>query len=43
MDLITVSHAIMKDTQDIPACIAAIKHVLISRVIKKRYIELQTK
>ena len=43
MDLITVNNVIMKDTQDIPACIAAIKHLLIYRVIKKRYIELQTK
>ena len=35
MDLITDSDAIMKDTQAIPSCIATIKHLLISRVIKK--------
>ena len=26
----------MKDTMDIPACIAAVKHLLISRVIKNK-------
>ena len=36
MDHITDSDAITKDTQDIPACIAAIKYLLISRLIKKR-------
>jgi len=36
MDLTTDSDAIMKDTQAIPSCIATIKHLLISRVIKKR-------
>ena len=35
MDLITDSDAIMKDTQAIPSCITTIKHLLISRVIKK--------
>ena len=33
MDIITDSDTNMNYTQDIPACIAAIKHSLISRVI----------
>ena len=36
IDLFTDSDAIMKSTVHIPACIGAIKHLLISSVIKKR-------
>ena len=38
----TDSDAIMNHTIDIPSCIATIKDLLISRVIKVREIELQT-